>query len=95
MQKEVSTGQARHFGPEHYRVLYSCFSLFALLYAPGTEAEHFPVGEDLMEWLNTHYVEPSSEDGIQLSIQDEPWKSEAFWPYITRYVRHFVLGGLT
>ncbi|KAK7687336.1 hypothetical protein QCA50_009842 [Cerrena zonata] len=82
--REIAKGQPRQYTPDHYRILYSCFSLFTLLYAPGTEAERIPVGEDLMEWLNTHYVEPSSEEGIQLSAQDEPWQNEAFWPYITR-----------
>lgn len=39
----------------------------------------------MMEWLNTHFIEPSSEDGDHLSSQDCPWQDELFWPYLTRY----------
>ncbi|CAL1715565.1 unnamed protein product [Somion occarium] len=80
----VKKGEPTQFPADHYRILNSCLSLFTLLYAPGAGAEHFPVGEDLMEWLNTHYVEPSSEEGMQLSTQDKPWQDDTFWPYLTR-----------
>ena len=46
------------------------------------------MGEELMEWLNTHFIEPSSEEGDHLSSQDRPWEDELFWPYLTRYSRH-------
>jgi hypothetical protein len=39
-----------------------------------------------MEWLNTHFIEPSSEEGDHLSSQDSPWQDESFWPYLTRYL---------
>jgi hypothetical protein len=51
--------------------------------APGFE--NAPVGDEFMEWLNVHFIEPSSEEGDQLSALDRPWEDENFWPYLTRY----------
>ncbi|KAL0569065.1 hypothetical protein V5O48_012909 [Marasmius crinis-equi] len=79
------------FSSDHYRILYSCFSLFVLLYIPESEYEKAPVGEELMEWLNIHFIEPSTEEGDQLSSLDVPWEDESFWPYLTRAI----LRGLT
>ncbi|KAJ8095098.1 hypothetical protein PM082_010317 [Marasmius tenuissimus] len=79
------------FSSDHYRILYSCFSLFVLLYIPEPEFEKAPVGEELMEWLNIHFIEPSTEEGDLLSSLDNPWEDESFWPYLTRAV----LRGLT
>jgi len=70
---------------EHYSKLYTCFSLFAVLYTPHPGHEDAPVGDELMEWLNTHYVEPTTEEGDHLSSLDRPWEDETFWPYLTRY----------
>ncbi len=39
-----------------------------------------------MEWLNTHFIEPSTEEGVHLSALECPWEDETFWPYLTRYV---------
>lgn len=39
-----------------------------------------------MEWLNIHFIEPSTEEGDQLSVLDRPWEDDAFWPYLTRLV---------
>jgi nuclear pore complex protein Nup85 len=43
-----------------------------------------PVGEELMDWLNTHFIEPSTEEGDHLSSLEQPWEDESFWPYLTR-----------
>lgn len=48
--------------------------------------EEAPCGDDLMEWLNSNYIEPSTEEGDHLSKLDKPWEDETFWPYLTRYV---------
>ncbi|KAG7093511.1 hypothetical protein E1B28_007185 [Marasmius oreades] len=72
------------FTSNHYRILYSCFSLFVLLYIPEPEYEKAPVGEELMEWLNIHFIEPSTEEGDHLSSLDSPWEDDSFWPYLTR-----------
>jgi nuclear pore complex protein Nup85 len=75
------------FSSEHYRCLYTSFSLFYTLYLPGYEfeaVEDAPVGEEIMEWLNTHFIEPSTEEGDQLSSQENPWEDANFWPYLTR-----------
>ncbi len=74
------------FTGDHYRGLYTCFSLFVVLYLPEPGYEQAPVGDELMEWLNTHFIEPSTEEGDQLSALDRPWEDETFWPYLTRYV---------
>ncbi|TFK60439.1 hypothetical protein BDN72DRAFT_939980 [Pluteus cervinus] len=74
------------FSSDHYRSLYTCFSLFVVLYLPEPGYEEAPVGDELMEWLNIHFIEPSTEEGDQLSSLDRPWEDEAFWPYLTRTV---------
>lgn len=76
--------EATQLDAEHYRKLYSCWDLFSVLYTP--EQNDIPMGDDLMEWLNTHYVEPTSEEGDHLSNLDRPWEDEAFWPYLTRAI---------
>ncbi|KAG2011366.1 hypothetical protein CC2G_011493 [Coprinopsis cinerea AmutBmut pab1-1] len=82
---------ALQLSSDHYRSLYTCFSLFVVLYLPEPGYEQAPVGDDLMEWLNTHFIEPSTEEGDHLSALDKPWADETFWPYLTRAV----LRGLT
>lgn len=42
------------------------------------------MGDELMEWLNIHYVEPTTEEGDHLSGLERPWEDETFWPYLTR-----------
>ncbi|PPQ94447.1 hypothetical protein CVT25_002538 [Psilocybe cyanescens] len=74
------------FSSDHYRSLYTCFSLFVVLYLPEPGYEEAPVGDELMEWLNTHFIEPSTEEGDQLSALDRPWEDESFWPYLTRAI---------
>ncbi|KAJ7155434.1 nucleoporin Nup85-like protein [Mycena crocata] len=72
------------FSGDHYRSLYTCFSLFVVLYLPEPGYEEAPVGEELMEWLNIHFIEPSTEEGDHLSSLKSPWEDESFWPYLTR-----------
>ena len=38
-----------------------------------------------MEWLNTHFIEPSTEEGDLLSGLEHPWENENFWPYLIRF----------
>ncbi|KAK0488650.1 nucleoporin Nup85-like protein [Armillaria novae-zelandiae] len=72
------------FTIDHYRSLFSCFSLFVILFLPEPDYEDAPVGEELMEWLNIHFIEPSTEEGDHLSSLDRPWEDENFWSYLTR-----------
>ncbi|KAG6841451.1 hypothetical protein C0991_010876 [Blastosporella zonata] len=72
------------FSSDHYRSLYTCFSLFVVLYLAEPGYEDAPVGDDLMEWLNSNFIEPSTEEGDHLSSLDRPWEDENFWPYLTR-----------
>ncbi|KAJ6591607.1 Nup85 nucleoporin-domain-containing protein [Mycena vulgaris] len=72
------------FSGDHYRSLYTCFSLFVVLYLPEPGYEEAPVGEELMEWLNIHFIEPSTEEGDHLSSLKSPWEDESFWSYLTR-----------
>jgi len=80
----INRSEALQFSNDHYRQLYNCFSLFAVLYLPDPAMEHAPVGEELMEWLNTHFIEPSTEEGDHLSTLERPWEDETFWPYLAR-----------
>lgn len=59
-----------------------------VLYVPEFGYEDAPLGDELMEWLNVHFIEPSTEEGDHLSSLDDPWEDETFWPYLTRFVRH-------
>ena len=74
-----------HFPGEHYRTLYTAVSLFTTLYLPEDGVEDVPVGDELLEWLNTHFIEPSTEEGGQLSALQNPWEDDLFWPYLIRY----------
>ncbi|KAG6850574.1 hypothetical protein H0H93_011773 [Arthromyces matolae] len=74
------------FNSEHYRCLYTCFSLFVVLYLTESGYENAPVGDDLMEWLNSNFIEPSTEEGDHLSSLQRPWEDESFWPYLTRAI---------
>jgi hypothetical protein len=75
----------------HYRMLYTSFSLFMMLYLPEPAFERIPVGDDLMEWLNIHFIEPTTEEGDHLSGLERPWEDESFWPYLTRSVSSLIL----
>lgn len=59
-------------------------SLFCVLYLPEPDFDLAPVGEELMEWLNTYYVEPSTDEGKRLTDLDRPWEDEFFWSYVQR-----------
>jgi nuclear pore complex protein Nup85 len=59
------------------------------LYLPEFGLDDAPVGDDLMEWLNTHFIEPSTEEGDQLSGLERPWEEDTFWPYLMRYIFDF------
>ncbi|EMD38750.1 hypothetical protein CERSUDRAFT_133256 [Gelatoporia subvermispora B] len=82
--QETTRHEPLQFDADHYRKLYTCFSLFTVLYMPESGLDDAPVGDEVMDWLNTHYIEPSTEDGDNLSSLDRPWEDETFWPYLTR-----------
>ncbi|KAJ8482613.1 hypothetical protein ONZ51_g5233 [Trametes cubensis] len=82
--QNISRTEPLQFDPGHYRCLWTSFSLFAVLYTPEPGFDDAPVGDDLMEWLNTHYVQPSTQEGDELSSQERPWEDPAFWPYLIR-----------
>ncbi|KAI0642447.1 Nup85 nucleoporin-domain-containing protein [Trametes meyenii] len=82
--QNISRAEPLQYDADHYRCLWTCFSLFSLLYLPEPGFEDAPVGDELMEWLNTHFIQPSTQEGDELSSQDRPWEDPAFWPYLTR-----------
>ena len=82
---QQSSSEVRQVSSDHYRTLYTCLSLFVILYVPEYGLESAPVGDDLMEWLNVHFIEPSTEEGDHLSALEHPWTDETFWPYLTRF----------
>ncbi|KAH8832803.1 Nup85 nucleoporin-domain-containing protein [Flagelloscypha sp. PMI_526] len=71
---------------DHYSILCSCFYLFLVLFLAEFGYDRGPIGEDLMDWLNRHFIEPSTEEGDQLSSLGKPWEDDAFWPYLTRTI---------
>jgi nuclear pore complex protein Nup85 len=44
------------------------------------------IGEELLEWLNTSFIAPDSEEAIELSKLSTPWKEDRFWHYLIRWV---------
>lgn len=80
----VARPDGLQYSADHYRSIYTCTSLFQALYLPDPDVEYVPVGDELMEWLNTHFIEPSTEEGDVLSSLESPWEGEGFWDYITR-----------
>lgn len=84
LQQPLPRSEPLQYSAGQYRSLYTSFSLFVVLYLPEPGFEDIPVGEELMEWLNIHFIEPSTEEGDHLSALDRPWEDETFWPYLTR-----------
>lgn len=95
VQQDITRTEPLQYNNDHYRQLYTCFSLFTVLYLPEAGFESAPVGEDLMEWLNTHFIEPSTEEGDHLSALERPWEDDTFWPYLSRYALPLTCGFLT
>ena len=88
-QRELPPREPFQYDADHYRQLATCWSLFTVLYLPESGMDDAPVGDDLMEWLNVHYVEPPTEEGTHLSALDHPWEDENFWPYLTRCAKSY------
>ena len=85
-QQAVARPDGLQYSADHYRSIYTCTSLFQTLYLPDPDVEHAPVGDELMEWLNTHFIEPSTEEGEILCRLKSPWEGDGFWDYLTRFV---------
>lgn len=83
-QRDEDRREPLQLNPDHYLKLYSCLSLFCVLYLPDSGLEDAPVGEELMEWLNRLYVEPSTEEADHLSSLDRPWEDDNFWSFLSR-----------
>ena len=69
--------------------------LASVAHLPEAGFEDVPVGDDLMEWLNMHFIEPSTQEGDQLSSQERPWEDAGFWPYLTRYCVNTALSDMS
>jgi nuclear pore complex protein Nup85 len=46
--------------------------------------EDAPIADELLEWLNMHFIEPSTEEGDHLSKLEKPWEDEYFWSYLIK-----------
>lgn len=97
-QQAVARPDGLQYTADHYRSIYTCTSLFQTLYLPDPDVEHAPVGDELMEWLNIHFIEPSTEEGDVLSSLESAWEGDGFWDYLTRFVPlialHSIVGQL-
>lgn len=82
--QEANPTEKLQYSEDHYRQLHTCMSLFTVLYVPEPGLEGAPVGDELLDWLNTHFVEPSTEEGKHLATLDKPWEDETYWLYLTR-----------
>lgn len=84
-QQKESHSEALQLDTGHYRKLYTCMSLFCVLYLPENGLEDAPVGDELMDWLNRLYIQ-STDDGDHLSGLDRPWEDPIFWGFLSRFV---------
>lgn len=51
---------------------------------PDVEEEGAVVADEIMEWLNINFIEPSTEEGDYLSGLARAWEDDNFWPYLVR-----------
>lgn len=84
IKQPITRPEPLQFPSEHYRILYTTFSLFVVLYLSEPEYEDAPIGDELLEWLNMHFIEPSTEEGDHLSKLERPWEDETFWSYLLK-----------
>jgi len=72
-------------------MLSSAISLFVMLYMPEEGYENVPIAEELVDWMNMHFVEPPTEQGNMLNQLEKPWENEVFWSYLTKWVSPFTV----
>jgi len=72
-------------------MLSSAISLFVMLYMPEPGYENVPIAEELVDWMNMHFVEPPTEQGDMLNQLEKPWENEVFWSYLTKWVSSFTV----
>jgi len=65
-------------------MLSSAFSLFVILYMPEPGYENALIAEELVDWMNKHFAEPSTEQGDMLNKLEKPWENTSFWSYLTK-----------
>lgn len=74
----------------HYMEVVSSFHLFQTVYTSDSgNVTTALIGEELLLWLNMHYIAPSSEEGPVLDAQEKPWLDVDFWTFLIRYDNHF------
>lgn len=77
----------------HYMEIVSTFHLFQIVYTSDSgNVTTALIGEELLLWLNMHYVAPSSQEGPILDAQEKPWLDVNFWTFLIRYVNAFASG---
>ncbi|KZT59827.1 hypothetical protein CALCODRAFT_493066 [Calocera cornea HHB12733] len=74
------------------QVISAIVFLVQVLYLPESGFSGGIVGEELLDWLNTVDVRPTSEE-MQEFAGEEPWKVDGFWTYLQRLVLrgHFAM----
>ena len=70
----------------HTETLYAIFGLFQAMNLPSNGSLDGLVGEELLEWLNTNFIAPDSEEAIELHKLNTPWEDERYWLYLIRFV---------
>lgn len=70
----------------HYSAIASTTHLLQVLFTSesGSTASSI-VGEELLLWLNTHYVAPTSDEGPEIDANEHPWLADGFWIFLVRY----------
>lgn len=67
-------------------ILYAIFGLFQAMNLPSNGSLNGLVGEELLEWLNTNFIAPDSEEAIEIHKMNSPWKDGRYWLYLIRLV---------
>ncbi|KAF8587870.1 hypothetical protein K439DRAFT_1630322 [Ramaria rubella] len=70
----------------HIETLYAAFGLFQAMHLPANGSLSGLVGEELLEWLNTNFIAPDSDEAVELSKLNSPWEVDRFWQYLIRCI---------
>lgn len=86
---ETSSASTSPYLPHLSRVLLPILTLVQTLYLSpnATDLQHAGegiIGEELLHWLNSYDLAPTTEQGREIAASDEPYLHANYWDYILR-----------
>ena len=70
----------------HWADVYAIWSFTQLLYFPIDGRGEGVVAEELLDWINTVDVAPTTEEGLEITSATIPHQHDNFWPYIYKCI---------